>query len=101
MSGVKTVMEQDERKRQAAVQIYIRAGVLKRCDVCGELTEAHSEELIEKSYMIGNSLISKNDPLTKDFKNNANDRLELAAILKNLWTDFSQHCKCKRQAYED
>jgi len=101
MSRANELIAQDERKRQAAVEIAIRAGVLNRCELCEELTEDHSEELLTKAYAIANSLITKNDPLTQDFKTNSRDRRELTDILKNLWTDFSDECKCKRQARED
>ena len=101
MSGVKELLVEDERKWQAAIAIAKRAGVLSRCEVCGELTEEHSKDLLKEGYVIANSLISKNDALTQDFRNDSGGRRELTDILKNLWTDFSDECKCKRQARED
>lgn len=98
MSFAKRVLVEDERKRLAAVEIATRAGVLKRCELCEELTEHHSEVSLREAYAIGNSLISANDPLTQDFKNN---RRELTDMLKDLWTDFNERCKCQRQALED
>lgn len=100
MSFVKQLLEEDERKRQAAVGVAIRAGILNRCDLCEELTEEYSEELLKAAYAIGNSSITKNDPLTRYFKNNTQDRRELTDVLKNLHTDFNDECKCKRQSRE-
>lgn len=101
MSVAKELIAKDENRLRAAVEIARRAGVLNRCEVCGELTEDHSEELLKEAYAIGNSLISKNDLLVRGFKNNSRDRRELTDILKNLWTDFGDECKCKRQALEN
>jgi hypothetical protein len=103
MSFAKRAIVEDERKRAAAIQVAIRAEYLKRCQfgICDELTEHHSEDILKKAYAIGNALISKNDPLTQAFKDNPHDRKELTDILKSLWTDFSDECKCQRQAYED
>ena len=74
---------------------------MSRCEICGVLTEAHSEDVQKKAYAIGNSLITKSDPLTRPFKNNPQGRRELTDILENLWTDFSDECKCKRQTREE
>jgi hypothetical protein len=100
MSGVKDLIVEDERKRHAAIQIALRAGELQSCDLCEEIFETHSEDSLTEAYKIGNALISKNDPLTKYFKG-SKGRKELSAILKDLWTEFSDECKCKRQARED
>ncbi|HEV7395937.1 MAG TPA: hypothetical protein VGN86_05460 [Pyrinomonadaceae bacterium] len=92
---------EDERKRQAAIQIALKAGELQSCDLCEEVFETHSEDSLTEAYKIGNAMISDNDPLVKDFKKTPAGRKELSAILKDLWTDFSDECKCKRQARED
>ncbi|MDT7543603.1 MAG: hypothetical protein QOE33_3507 [Acidobacteriota bacterium] len=101
MSAVKELLVESERKWQAAVVIAKRAGELKRCELCEELTEEHSKDSLKKAYAIGNSYISANNPLTKDFKNSGQGRRELTDILENLWTDFDNLCKCQRQALED
>src|SRR5437763_12125688 len=87
MSVVKELLVENECRWLAAVEISKRAGVLNRCEICEELTEVHFEELLKKAYAIGNSLISKNNPLTRDFKNDSLGRRELTDILQNLWTD--------------
>ena len=101
MSGVKAVLAEDERKGGAVIQIAIRAEELKTCEVCGGTFEVHSEDSLNTAYRIGNALISNNDPLTRDFKNTSQRRRELTDMLQNLWTDFSDECRCKRQARED
>jgi len=40
-----------ERKWQAAIEIAVMAGVLNRCELCGELTENQSEEKMKGAYI--------------------------------------------------
>jgi hypothetical protein len=53
MSFTKRLLVEDERKRQAAIGIAVRAGVLRRSKfgVCDELTEDHSEEMLKKAVV--------------------------------------------------
>jgi hypothetical protein len=101
MSITKDLLVEQELKWAAAVEISKRAGVLSRCELCEELTEIHTEDNVKMAYAIGNSLISKNDLLTKYFKNSSAGRRELTDMLKGLWTDFDSMCKCRRQALEN
>jgi hypothetical protein len=100
MSRVKELIVEYERKEQAAQQIGIEAGELETCEVCGVTFEVHSKDSLRTAYKIGNAHISNNDPLTQNFKNNAQGRRELTDILESLWTNFSDECRCKSQARE-
>jgi len=100
MSRVKELIVENERKERAAEQVGIRAGEFETCEVCGVTFEVHSKDSLERAYKIGNALISDNDRLARDFKNSLQGRRELTDILENLWTNFSDECRCKSQARE-
>jgi hypothetical protein len=71
---------------------------LNRCEICEELTEEHSEDLLTKAYAIGNSLITKMTLSPDTSKTTVRAGGKLTDMVQDLWTDFSGECRCKRQA---
>lgn len=102
MSQVKDLIIEDERKYSAAIRVALRAGELERCDlICEEVYERHSPVKLKLAYRIGNSLITRRDPAVAPFKDTSVDRKQLSTTLENIWTDFSDKCRCRSLAYED
>lgn|GEM_PF-5011020 len=96
MGLTKTLIAEDEQKWQAAIQIGIKSGVLKRCEMCEKVTIDESQEL-EQVYRFANALFTRKDPLTRKFKN----RRELTDMLKNLPFEFNTECLCDMLISED
>lgn len=89
MSEAKRLMEEQQSKREVAVDICLEVGVLKQCD-CG-LEEIYDPIVSDwtPAYKKANSLISKNDAQVAVFKGN---RTELCDTIKELKNEFPTEC---------
>lgn len=88
MGRAKDDMMVMEGKREVAVEIAIRVGLLERCDDHGYVIDPLANNH-EEAYMYANSLITKSDPMVDIFNGN---RRELTDLLKDICSDFGDEC---------
>ena len=84
-------------KQQAVETIAEKVGLLRPCrfEICPERTW-HKEHL-DSAYHYAAKIFKKNDPLTRDFKN----QNELTGRIKGLEDDFDTECACDRLIAKD
>ncbi len=91
MSLTKRMMEEQQEKCETAKDVAVRAGVLERCEVCDEVTNAYAEDT-ETAYKLANTLISRGDPLVEAFNG---DRRELTDLIKEVVDEAPDDCYCE------
>jgi hypothetical protein len=89
MGAMKQLMFEDWAKRDAAVQVALKVGLLRTC-------RHHDDQLldplscnVEDAYRLGNYLVTKNEELVSVFKG---DRRELTDYLQQIANDFGTEC---------
>lgn len=97
MSRLKEKVFNDESKRDVAIEIGLKVGLLERCEDHGYVLDAMSGNF-EDAYKLANSLISSNDPLVQIFNGN---RRELTDLIKNIPDEFGDSCPgCEKREEE-
>lgn len=96
MGGGKRMMEDEDHKRQVALQIALDAGVLEVCDLHEDSILEGSED-IEQAYRLGNSKFSSGK-LNDLFKN----RTEMTDYIKDaVESNSSDECYFCRKIREE
>jgi hypothetical protein len=96
MGQAKDLIAEDEQKWYAAIEIGVRSEVLRRCELCEEVTD-QSDDGLEEAYKLGNALFTRKDDLVKYFKT----RKELTDLIQSLPDEFNKRCRCQRQSVEN
>ena len=91
MSQAKRMLDEQEEKKDAATEIAVKTGLLKKCDVCSDITQELGVDQAQ-AYRYANSLITKNDPLVAVFQGN---RRELTDLIKDVVDGCGTECYCK------
>jgi hypothetical protein len=79
---------EDEAKREVAIEIGVRVGLLLRCEDHHYVMD-NLQDNFEDAYRLANSLITQNDPLVAIFNGN---RRELTDLIKTITHDFGESC---------
>ena len=72
--------ERDEKRREAALLIALRTGLLKRCAEHGEVYDPGQHDY-QGACMVASFLVNRDDPLVAAF---AGDRTPLTDLLKAI-----------------
>ena len=88
MSSIKRHFEDQEQKRQIAIEIALRVGLLTKCEYHDEIIDP-LENNHEEAYKLANSLITKEDALVNPFNGN---RKELTDMLSSITEEFGDQC---------
>jgi hypothetical protein len=89
MSIAKHFMMEDQEKLDAATEIAIRTGILERCEYHSDTVLGTDDTDFTEAYKLGNSLISKGDPLVAIFKGN---RREMTDKIKEAIESHGEEC---------
>jgi len=93
MGQAKHYQEIQEAKQAIAEEIALRVGILDQCEK-HDIKYFLGTDDFEDAYKLGNSLITKQDPLVSIFNN---DRKELSDYIKNVTDGLSDCCPfCER-----
>lgn len=99
MSAIKRLQEENEQKRQVAIDIATQVGLLTTCDYHDDEVYDPGENNYDEAYKLANSLITKKDPLVAVFEGN---RKELADLIKDITNEFGDECSlCAKWKEED
>ena len=96
MGQAKQLPIEDEQKWHAAIEIGVMSDVLRKCELCEEVTD-QSEGESEDAYRFANAFFTRRDPLVRHFKT----RLELTDLIQSLPDELNKECLCIRQSRED
>jgi hypothetical protein len=77
-----------EERRQAAVLVALRTGLLRRCPVHGEVYDPGQHDY-QGACMTATYLVNRDDPLVAPF---LGDRAALTAILKLICRGYETAC---------
>jgi hypothetical protein len=86
MGIAKRAMEEDEDKRQVALNIAIQAGVLKECEFHPG-TYIEGDEEIESAYKLANSSYSNGE-----YRGMFKSRVDLTDAIKDVVSDNAGEC---------
>jgi hypothetical protein len=97
--------DRDEKRREAALQIALRTGLLKKCPHHGEVYDPGQHDyqgacmvaafLIQGACMVAAFLINRDDPLVASFEG---DRAPLTELLKAICQFYPVCCTgCSKQ----
>lgn len=98
MGATKRILEADENKKQVAVEIAVRVGLLERCEFHTDEVFDPLENNNEDAYKLANSLITDKHPLVAIFDG---DRRELTDLLNEIQNDFADECTLCAKWKED
>ena len=90
MSSIKRLIEENEEKNNAAIEIALRVGLLDKCEQHHYFIDPGANNF-EEAYKLANSLITKSDSLVKVFEGN---RKELTDILSTIIEDYGECPAC-------
>ena len=94
MGAMKHWMAQQDAKKAVADEIAIRVGLLKRCEMCEDVTDPLNNNF-EDAYKLANYLVSKGDELVAIFDGN---RRELTDLIQGCVHDHGEECYCDYRA---
>lgn len=81
-------MTDGDDRRQAAVQVALRTGLLRRCAVHGTVFDPGQHDY-QGACMVAAYLVNRGDPLVAPF---LGDRAPLAELLKAICRDYPRGC---------
>src|SRR5262249_42675866 len=84
-----------ESNREVAEEVLVRAGILQRCDCCGDAfdrfgTVSASSDL-QDAYRIASAMFRDGDPLVEGY-----DRRGVLDTIKDIEADCAMDCQCAR-----
>ena len=88
MTPTQDPADRQSRLREAAVQVAIRTGLLRRCPVHGEVYDPGQHDY-QGACMIAGYLINQSDPVVAAFQD---DRGPLTDLLKTLCRGYGSTC---------
>jgi hypothetical protein len=88
MSNGDTRGEQSEKRRQVALLIALRTGLLKKCPTHDEVYDPGQHDY-QGACMVASFLINRDDPLVAPF---AGDRTPLTDLLKAICAPYAVRC---------
>ena len=88
MTPTQDPADRQSRLREAAVQVAIRTGLLRRCPVHGEVYDPGQHDY-QGACMTATYLVNHDDPLVASF---LGDRAALTAILKLICRGYETAC---------
>ena len=77
-----------EQRRQAALLIALRTGLLKKCPIHGEVYDPGQHDY-QGACMVAAFLINRDDPIVAPF---AGDRAPLTDLLKSICGSYALRC---------
>jgi hypothetical protein len=85
----------DEQRREAALTIALRTGLLRKCLCHGEVYDPGQHDY-QGACMVAAFLINRDDPLVESFEG---DRAPLTELLKSICHGYEKHCsRCAESA---
>jgi hypothetical protein len=85
-----------EENRAVAEEIMVRAGVLQRCDSCGEVVDklgiVHPGSDLAPAYQIASAMFRDGDELVNGY-----DRRAVLDTIKAISADCVVDCRCMRR----
>jgi len=97
MGQVQHYQEAQEAQQAIAEEIALRVSILDQCEM-HDIKYFLGTDDFEDAYKLGNSLITKQDPLVSVFNN---DRKELSDFIKNVTDELSDCCPLCERNRED
>jgi hypothetical protein len=88
MSQPETRGDSAERRRQVALQIALKTGLLKKCPTHDEVYDPGQHDY-QGACMVASFLVNRDDPLVAPF---AGDRVPLTELLKAICAAYSPRC---------
>ena len=88
MTPTQDPADRQSRLREAAVQVAIRTGLLRRCPVHGEVYDPGQHDY-QGACMVAGYLVNRGDPLVAPFHG---DRVPLTDMLKTLCQGYGSAC---------
>jgi hypothetical protein len=86
--------DRDEKRREAAVLIALRTGLLKKCPHHGEVYDPGQHDY-QGACMVASFLINRDDPLVASFEG---DRAPLTELLRSICQFYPICCPgCSKQ----
>ena len=92
MSQTKRLLEEEEEKRDTAIQILLETGQLEKCAVCEDIVDPWVFSDLTPAYKRANQLITQDNELVEVFRSN---RKELTDLIKEVDSEFGDYCLCK------
>lgn len=86
--------EDSGRRRQVAVQVALRAGLLKSCPVHGDVYDPGQRDF-QGACMVATYLVNRDDPLVAPFRG---DRVALTSLLKSICESYGAACPTCRES---
>ncbi len=80
--------DQNGERRQVAVRVALRTGLLKECPVHGEVYDPGQHDY-QGACMVATYLINRGDPIVAPF---GDDRDPLLALLRTICADYGPSC---------
>src|SRR5262245_23521953 len=81
-------MTDGDDRREAAVQVALRTGLLRQCAVHGEVFDPGQHDY-QGACMVAAFLVNRDDPLVAPF---LGDRTALTDVLKTICRDYGTSC---------
>lgn len=95
MGASKRLLEHQEHLEDIATSLLVKAKVWRNCRNCGDLIDDGGGD-VTSAYMLGNSLVSKGDPLVEPF----DSRREMTDTIKDVYESGRavdrKNCHCQR-----
>ncbi len=88
MAPTQDTADRQSRLREAAVQVALRTGLLKRCPVHGEVYDPGQHDY-QGACMVAGYLVNQSDPLVAAFQD---DRVPLTDLLRTLCRGYGSTC---------
>jgi len=88
MTPTQDPADRQSRLREAAVQVAIRTGLLRRCPVHGEVYDPGQHDY-QGACMVAGYLVNQSDPLVAAFQD---DRAPLTDLLRTLCRGYGSTC---------
>jgi hypothetical protein len=78
----------DEKHRQATIQVALRTGLLKKCELHGELFDPGQHDF-QGACMVATYLVNNGDPIVAAFQG---DRTPLVEALRSICKSYGKAC---------
>jgi hypothetical protein len=88
MAPTQDPADRQSRLREAAVQVALRTGLLRRCPVHGEVYDPGQHDY-QGACMVAGYLVNQSDPLVAVFQD---DRVPLTDLLRTLCRGYGSTC---------
>jgi len=80
--------EREARRREVAVQVALKTGLLKRCPAHGAVYDPGQHDY-QGACMVATFLVNGGDPMVAEFQG---DRAALTALIKTICASYGSSC---------